>query len=336
MVILLAVLLAIVIGSVLVTVPFLWLGAVFLRAPRATIGRALLASLTLVAISLLLLPASFWVGMASSEEVGIYAGLLAPVALLIAQLFINWFIIKVFFQTTLPRAIAIWSMTLIPSIIFGVVLIYPLKLFVAEAYVVPTNAMAPSIVGYHHESTCPHCHGTLIFSAPEPGQEDFLPPEEERQGICVACRKVSTQRLGKLPVHSPDRILVNKLLTPERWDVIIFRYPPDPKNKYVMRLVGLPGEKVVIKDDAVWINDVKQAVPPDLAGLAYADEMDFHMDLKGTAANPVVLGPDEFFVLGDFSKRSSDSRFWGSVPATNIEGVVCLRYWPMGRWQVLR
>ena len=104
-----------------------------------------------------------------------------------------------------------------------------------------------------------------------------------------------------------------------------------------MRLVGLPGEKVFIKDGAVWANDVRLSPPESIAGLQYSTELESGASaLMGSPDQPWILKEDEYCVLGDFSERSSDSRFWGPVPRSNIEGVVTIRYWPISRWPVWR
>jgi signal peptidase I len=336
MTILICVFAAILLASFLLTAPFLWLGAIFMKAPKATIWRAMIAAMILLVCGIAFVPLMIWSGRECADFGGLLSAALVELGLGFAQLFVIWFAIKSVFQTTFPRAIVIWSTTLIPSIVFFVVVFFPLKLFVAEAYVVPTNAMAPTIIGYHRETTCPRCGGTLILSAPEPNNPFPPPIDEDRPGICVSCRKASVKPGAAATVHPPDRILVNKLLTPARWDVIVFRYPEEPSQKYVMRLVGLPGEKVHIKGDSLWINDAKMDVPADISGLEYTAEMEFAPDLKATEENPLLLGADQYCVLGDFSKNSSDSRLWGPVPGANIEGVVCVRYWPMQRWYILR
>jgi signal peptidase I len=335
MTILICVVAAILLAGFLLATPFLWLGALFTHAPKATIGRALLAASISVACGSAFVPLTIWSARECAEFGGAFSAVSVVIGLIAALLFITWFVIKSVFQTTLPRALLIFSTTAVPLMLLFFVAFFPLKLFVAEAYVVPTNAMAPTVIGYHREATCPHCQGLLILPAAPPG-DPFQPPiDEDRPGICVSCRKNSV-KLGASPkVHPADRILVNKLLAPERWDVIVFRYPKEPAQKYVFRLVGLPGEKVFIKDGSVWINDGKMELPPELAGLEYTNEMD-GAELVAAPENPLRLQADEYCVLGDFSKNASDSRFWGPVPGANIEGVVCLRYWPPGRWQVLR
>jgi signal peptidase I len=154
--------------------------------------------------------------------------------------------------------------------------------------------------------------------------------------ICMACRKTSKMNPGKAPMQGPDRILVNQLIKPQRWDIMVFRFPREPEQKWVFRLVGLPGETVYIKDGAVWVNDARMEPPPELAGVKYTPVVGEFMTNLGTEDNPFRLGPKECCVLGDFPERCSDSRDWGPVPVENIEGVACAIYWPPARWRVLR
>src|SRR5206468_4260984 len=99
--------------------------------------------------------------------------------------------------------------------------------------------------------------------------------------------------------HGPDRIFVNKLLAPRRWDLITYRASKDPSDVFVKRLVGLPGEQVVIKDGAVWINGVKQTPPPEIARLTFTEApRGWSGELWGSPRRPMQLGDDEYFVLG--------------------------------------
>ena len=143
-----------------------------------------------------------------------------------------------------------------------------------------------------------------------------------------------------------DRILICKLITPRRWDLIVFRYPGDPSVNYVKRLVGLPGERLAIRDGAVWINDEKMDPPASIAGIRYSPTIEAHGQVYlGPGSDPVELGPDEYFVLGDFVEQSADSRFWErgapgyppyAVPESHLVGVVINIYWPIDRWTSFR
>ncbi|HEY3391566.1 MAG TPA: signal peptidase I [Lacipirellulaceae bacterium] len=143
-----------------------------------------------------------------------------------------------------------------------------------------------------------------------------------------------------------DRILVCKPISPRRWDMIVFRYPADPTVNYVMRLVGMPGEKLEIRDGAVWIDHKKTEPPASIAGIRYSPTIEaFGLTHSGPGSEPVELGPDEYFVLGDFVDQSSDSRLWQrgapghapyAVPESHIVGVVINIYWPISRWTSFR
>ena len=143
-----------------------------------------------------------------------------------------------------------------------------------------------------------------------------------------------------------DRITACKLLAPRRCDLIVFRYPADPSVSYVKRLVGFPGEHVEIRDGAVWINGEKLEPPESIRGIPYSPTIEANGQVfTGPGSSPVTLGPDEYFMLGDFVAQSSDSRFWETgakghppyaVPAGNIVGVVIHIYWPISRWTSFR
>jgi len=105
---------------------------------------------------------------------------------------------------------------------------------------------------------------------------------------------------------------------PKRGDVVVFNYPLDESQYYIKRIIGLPNEKIEIKDGAVFINDV--ALDESL----YLPETIF---TRGDMA--VNLKNREYFVLGDNLQASSDSRQWGILPAKNIVGQVWLRAWPL-------
>jgi signal peptidase I len=254
-----------------------------------------------------------------------------------AYIFISWLIIKLSFQTSLLRAIAVWAISLVAGLVGLVEVFGIIKPHLFEGFIVPTNAMAPAVWGWHEVSVCPECHGVLIVPTQPPGERRDLGFQPHEVAICSSCLKTSSVKTGGSPVQAPDRILVNKLLSPQRWDIIVFRFPHDPTVKYVKRLVGLPGETVYIKEGALWVNGAQSHPPPELVGLRYVTGAEkIGLGDLGTLDKPWRLGQDEYWVLGDFSERSSDSRSWGPVPGANIEGVVSLCYWPLSHWRVFR
>lgn len=314
----------------------LWGLARLLKLERATVLRAFLAVILQSVAGTALFAVAKYVEMPQgmSTTIAVWG---AEVALLFL---VWWWIVWLVFVASAGRSALVSACQLGLASALGVGVYFGLTQ-VVSAYVVSTNSMAPTLLGHHFAATCPRCQGNAVISAPPPGEDAFRPPPDEpANAICLQCQKISELKPGGRGVHGPDRFVANHLLTPARWDVIVFRYPRDPSVRYVKRLVGLPGETVTIREKAVWINDVRLEPPPEIAGLEYIPDV-LIQGLPGQPPAPeesrqCVLGPAEYFVLGDFTTNAADSRFWGTVPAENIESVATLVYWPPARWRILR
>ena len=134
-----------------------------------------------------------------------------------------------------------------------------------------------------------------------------------------------------------DHILVNKFVygvknpwsgrtwitlgEPGRHDVIVFRYPENPSQDFIKRVVGLAGDSVRVVDKKVYVNG-------ELLEEPFAVTLDPEV-LPSARDNfgPVTVPPDSVFVMGDNRDNSHDSRFWGSVPLHEIKGKAFLFYW---------
>lgn len=111
-----------------------------------------------------------------------------------------------------------------------------------------------------------------------------------------------------------------------RGDVVVFRYPKNPKIYYIKRMVGLPSEKIEIRDKQVKIYNSEN---PNGFVL---DESGYLPPSEETGGDQIVqLNEKEYFVMGDNRKASSDSRSWGPVPEEDVVGKVLLRAWPFNR-----
>ena len=116
-----------------------------------------------------------------------------------------------------------------------------------------------------------------------------------------------------------------RLGEPERGDIVVFKYPKDPSQYFIKRIVGLPGEKVEIKDDQVYVFPAE--------GKKFMLDESPYLEL-GTATSgnkEWTLGPDEFYVLGDNRDYSLDSRSFGPVYKDLVVGKVWVRGWPFWR-----
>jgi len=121
-----------------------------------------------------------------------------------------------------------------------------------------------------------------------------------------------------------------KVREPKRGDVVVFIYPEDTKKDFIKRLIAFGGETVEIKDGTVYIND-KPLVSPIFNQRYYYNRGDF------AAENRKIIVPEgDYFVLGDNSASSHDSRYWGFVPKKNLLGEAILIYWPPQRIRIIK
>ncbi len=111
---------------------------------------------------------------------------------------------------------------------------------------------------------------------------------------------------------------------PQRGDVIVLRYPLDPKRFFLKRIIGLPGEHVIIRDGKVYIANAENP-----KGALLNEPYESQVTLAAGPYKDVTLGEDEYFVMGDNRGGSSDSRAWGILPRKNIVGRALLRLFPV-------
>jgi len=127
-------------------------------------------------------------------------------------------------------------------------------------------------------------------------------------------------------IHDGDRILVNHLSyllqSVQRGDIVVLRYPLDPRLDYLKRVIGLPGDEIAIRGGFVSVNGEVLEEP-------YITRPDPRGDMS------LRVEPESFFVMGDNRPHSSDSREFGLVPRANLVGKVDLCIWPPTRVGVL-
>ncbi len=139
----------------------------------------------------------------------------------------------------------------------------------------------------------------------------------------------------RLPVLN-SKIIDNK--TPERGDIVVFRYPEDPSIPFIKRVVGLPGDKIAYKDKTLYINDISVTQSRNGRYNAHGsglmmDGVSLRIEHLGDIDHEILVSPNRpsqelevrvpeghYFVLGDNRDNSKDSRFWGFVPDENLVG----------------
>ncbi|MBU4331641.1 signal peptidase I [Patescibacteria group bacterium] len=200
-----------------------------------------------------------------------------------------------------------------------------------------------------------HSDSTTQHQAP--GEERITPPPEEKTGFWSQALEFSVELIKVviislaivIPVryfliqpfyvkgasmepsfYDHEYLIINEIVyrfeEPGRGDIVVFKYPRQPSQYFIKRIVALPGERVQIKDGKVTIFNKQYKNGHTL------DESDYLIDSLLTSGEvDVVLEDDEYFVLGDNRNSSLDSRTFGPVPRKNIVGRTWLRGWPLNR-----
>ena len=123
-------------------------------------------------------------------------------------------------------------------------------------------------------------------------------------------------------LHHGEFVIVSKVNyrigEPERGDVVVFDFPRNITKEYIKRVIGLPGEQILIEGGVVYVNGVELTEPYLMMEPRYEGEW--------------VVPENSLFVLGDNRNNSSDSHNWGTVPLENVIGEALLVYWPPESW----
>lgn len=130
-----------------------------------------------------------------------------------------------------------------------------------------------------------------------------------------------------------NEISYNLGIKPKRGEVIVFKFPRDPKENYIKRIIGLPEEKVRMEDGKIYIVNSKSPNGIELKEdyLPYLNKVDPNVEQEW------VLNKNEYFVMGDnrLPGGSSDSRSWGPLPRKNIIGKVWFSFWPIEEIKII-
>jgi signal peptidase I len=144
-----------------------------------------------------------------------------------------------------------------------------------------------------------------------------------------------------------DRIFVNKYVygakvplaglrlpavkQPQHGDIVVFISPEDKKKDFVKRLIAVGGETVEIKEGRIYIDGRVVDEPASIRSVYYLNGGDY-----GREGQALTVPKDSYFMLGDNSAHSRDSRYWGFVPKKNVLGKVILIHWPLNRMKFVK
>lgn len=169
---------------------------------------------------------------------------------------------------------------IVENVVVALVLAFLFRTFEAEAFVIPTGSMAPTLMGRHRDVTCAQCGYPYQVNASDEvdPRTNQLTGKHVVAGTCPVCRFTMDVGPGNpqrksYPSYKGDRILVAKFPyqfgDPKRWDVAVFKYPGGAKTNYIKRIVGLPNETIYIHHGDVFVKRDGQdqvriaAKPPD-------------------------------------------------------------------------
>ncbi len=183
-----------------------------------------------------------------------------------------------------------------------------LRTFVLLGFIVPVKvaagSMVPTLLGPHKTVICDACGQEFPVSV-DTGWASF-------SATCPGCGRSGIDISG-LPVVAGDAIWVDRtrflLRSPRRWEIVVFRSPTDATQLCVKRIVGLPGEIIELRDGKVFINGERTPSRQKRKNTNKNTNKG-----SGTFFRPWQLGPNAFFVLGDNSEISDDSRTWSRGP----------------------
>lgn len=205
----------------------------------------------------------------------------------------------------LLNAIGEWS----ESILIALVLAIFIRTYFLQPFKIPSGSMRMTLVEGDHLFVSKINYGPILL--PEIHSPEFLKKIVDVQWpeFVTPLTKIRLPGLGK----------------PKRGDVIVFVYPADRSKDFIKRLIGLPGDVVEIREGRIIINGQLVTEAP-ISKLYYYNRGDY-----GAAGQPIKVPEGKYFVLGDNSGASHDSRYWGFVDEKDIVGKAQVIFWPILR-----
>jgi signal peptidase I len=177
------------------------------------------------------------------------------------------------------------------SIVIAVVLALFIRTFVVQAFKIPTGSMEENLLIGDHLLVNKFVFGPTAT----PLERTLLPVAEIKRG-----------------------------------EVIVFKYPEEPDRDFIKRVIGLPGEKVELREKRVYVNDKPLDEPYVHFLQPPGQNSEFHevtsFDVR-ERYGPVTVPPNHYFVMGDNRDNSQDSRYWGFLPRELVKGKALVIYW---------
>ncbi len=191
----------------------------------------------------------------------------------------------------------------IKSIVIALIIALIIRAFIVQAFRIPSSSMKDTLLVGDHILVCKFIYGV------------------------------------RLPVFSVKIVPVSE---PKRGDIVVFKWPPNPKVNFIKRCIGLPGDEIKIVNKRVYINGKLLTEPyvkfTDQHIYPYHTNNAFACTISGSRDNfgPVKVPPHHYFMMGDNRDNSLDSRYWGFVPEKNILGKAFIIYFSWNKHHAIR
>lgn len=205
----------------------------------------------------------------------------------------------------------------VESILIALVLAIFIRTYFFQPFKIPSGSMRMTLIEGDHLFVNKLRYGPILL--PELHAPDFL-----------------KQYIGNdFDIQWPDflkplaDIRLPGFGKPQRGDIIVFVYPGDRTKDFIKRLIGLPGDQVEIKEGGIYING-QQVTDPRIKNTYYYNRGEF-----GAEGVAITVPPGHYFMLGDNSGSSHDSRYWGFIKETDIVGKADLLFFPLNRIRLL-
>ncbi|MCX7823266.1 MAG: signal peptidase I [Syntrophobacterales bacterium] len=188
-------------------------------------------------------------------------------------------------QTQTKKTAKSIALEYIKSIIIALILAFLIRTFIIQAFKIPSGSMIPTLLVGDHILVTKFTYNV------------------------------------KLPIVD---ITIWHRQSPKRGDIIVFKYPLDPDKDFIKRVIGTPGDEVVIKNKQVYVNGQELKEPY----VQYTDPRIVPAELSPRDnLGPIRVPPHSLFVMGDNRDESYDSRFWKFVDVSAVRGKAFIIYW---------
>jgi signal peptidase I len=204
----------------------------------------------------------------------------------------------------------------VESIVVALLLAIVIRAYFIQPFKIPSGSMRMTLIEGDHLFVSKYMYGPILL--PEIHTPEFLMP------------------LIKRDIQWPEsltpltKIRLPGFTKPKRGDVIVFIFPDDRAKDFIKRLIALPGDVVEIKDGKIYIND-KVFDDPNIRNTYYYNRGEY-----GALDTPIRVPEGKYFVLGDNSGSSHDSRYWGFVDEKDLLGKAEFIFWPFNRVRMIK